>query len=710
MAAKSILLIEPSEAERGELAAVFEKMGYEVNTAAGSDEGLRLFAEGRQDLVIVEVLLPGINGLKVCKIVKEQGVEWEVKVIVISKVYQSRAMEYDAINRYSADAYMAQPFPMLELLDKVSALIGEGDAGLREQARETGEAAVNQPATETPTAVAPELEVEPEPIAAAPEPPPVEPPPAAAASEEAEFVESEVPADEGEFTPEQLGLLLVRLARDKADGVLLVKRDKDTKHIYFIEGRPVFVQSTNREESLGRMLLEDGVLNDEQYREAMVQMGESGKKLGTVLTRLGYLTNEELFYQLTRQTRRKVARCFAWPNGEFKISREARYPENAPTFETNYTAIVLDGYREYIDPARLEDVYNEEKGKYLFRGDAEVIAAMRVFLSDAEAKIMDTVDGSHTLSEVVGESELGLVDTLRVVLAMVNTGAVRLASIEKKPDLSQYETDLPPAAELPESDPRDQALYREIKEFAVRLDDMDLFDVLGLDRDATDDDINRAYLTRQKVFSADRLSPLAPRSVKRNAATVMTKLQEAYDVLRDPQSRNAYLRQLSERGDVPEASQAASVKVEEVDEKVQPLVAARRYFQEGVLALEKKRYAWAVDSFNHATRLDPKNADYRARLAQSMYKLLAEPAYSWTEVEEAAKQALALDKKQADMLALIGRIKAKQGDDEMALRYFKKAQALDPSDDQLRREIHYTEQRLQEQTPTKKKSLFGKIL
>ena len=86
---------------------------------------------------------------------------------------------------------------------------------------------------------------------------------------------------------------------------------------------------------------------------------------------------------------------------------------------------------------------------------------------------------------------------------------------------------------------------------------------------------------------------------------------------------------------------------------------------------------------------------------------MLEPTLNWNDVEEAAKQALSMDKKCAEAHAILGRVKARQGDDELALRYLKKAYELDPRNDQLKREIHYAKQRIKEE-PEKKKSIFGK--
>lgn len=699
MAAKSVLVIEPSEQERKELVELLEKLGYLVDEAAASEDGLRKFAEIRHDLVIVEVLLSGLNGLKVCKMIKEQGQEWKVKTIVISKIYQSRAMQYDALNRYGADAYFAQPFPLVDLFNTIGELIGEAKPKGRVKMTAKEEPGFVEPAPKEPETPPPEPEI----VSSVwkKEKPPTQ--------KEQVSSETEPVADKGEFDPARLAWLLGRLAREKMSGLLVLTGKDETKHIYYVDGAIVFVQSTNREESLGRMLLADGVIDEEQYRSAMVEMAESGKKLGTVLTNMGFLNKDVLYYQLVTQTRRKVARCFAWLEGTYEIQQQAKYPEKAPTFDNEVTAVALEGYKNYLPAALLEEEYNRDKGKYLYLGDAKMIAMARQCLSEQEATLLEYGEGASTVSEVVGDSSLGLTDTLRVLQALVNAGALRLALVGKQPDLVAYGSEAPPETEPPEQDPQDQARYEEIKKFAVRMDDMNYFEILGLEIDAGEEDTKKAYLTQKKKFAAEGFGPMAPRRVRRMAESIVARLQEAYDALADPEDRQKYRRKLSEReigglGD----KQAEEGEAESAEKPKESALKARIHFQDGLVAMEKRRYATATDFFRQAIAIDPTNVDYRAKLAKTMYKQLTEPPFTWQEVEEVAKQVLAIDKKRVDIMALMGRIKAKGNDDETALRYFRKAYELDPNNEQLKREIHYTEQRMKEEP--KKKSVFGKLL
>ena len=288
--AHEILFIESTEADRRDIGQFLESIGFKIHFATGSKDGLRLFNDIRPDLVIVEVLISGnMNGLQVCQAIKSQAPEW-AKVIVLSKLYQSRAMAKDAIRKYKADAYLEKPFSTNKLYNTISKLVkvppipaSESKTGIREVPKENrktmpGEKAPAPPEqvpepTQAPAqpdqvpvpsqaAPAPPAQSKPKPTSEAPPPSPE--PDLGQATEEALQVEPEY--DKGEVTRENLSPLLIFCFREKVNGVLILEYPEGVKHIFLVDGTPVFVQSNIRSESLGQILIQEKHLTKEQYQ------------------------------------------------------------------------------------------------------------------------------------------------------------------------------------------------------------------------------------------------------------------------------------------------------------------------------------------------------------------------------------------------------------------------------------------------------------
>jgi DNA-binding response OmpR family regulator len=114
-----VLVIEDDEAMAVALRDGFAYEGYEVRVAMDGAEGLRLAEEGEQDLIILDVMLPKMSGLDVCKRIRRNGSK--VPVIMLT----ARGQEIDKVLglKTGADDYITKPFSFLELMARVEAVL-----------------------------------------------------------------------------------------------------------------------------------------------------------------------------------------------------------------------------------------------------------------------------------------------------------------------------------------------------------------------------------------------------------------------------------------------------------------------------------------------------------------------------------------------------------------------------------------------------------
>lgn len=96
--------------------------GYDVEVAASGTEGLRKAAEAPPDLVILDVMMPGIDGLEVCRRLRAAGDTVPVLMLTAKDAVASRVQGLDA----GADDYLVKPFALEELLARVRALLRRG--------------------------------------------------------------------------------------------------------------------------------------------------------------------------------------------------------------------------------------------------------------------------------------------------------------------------------------------------------------------------------------------------------------------------------------------------------------------------------------------------------------------------------------------------------------------------------------------------------
>lgn len=120
---RRVLVVEDDPAIVEMLVELLERDGrFEVASAQnGFDAGAKT-REFRPDVIVLDYMLPGLNGNEVCRSVRADSSLQDVKIIMISGVVDRD--EVEALRRDGADAFLQKPFRMEALVGKISELIG----------------------------------------------------------------------------------------------------------------------------------------------------------------------------------------------------------------------------------------------------------------------------------------------------------------------------------------------------------------------------------------------------------------------------------------------------------------------------------------------------------------------------------------------------------------------------------------------------------
>ncbi len=111
-----ILVIDDEAQITRVLRAALSAQGYDVRTANDPDEGLQVFRDWPPDLVITDLMMPGISGVEVCRAIRSKG-DTPVLVLSVREHERSKVEALDA----GADDYVTKPFSIQELLARVRA-------------------------------------------------------------------------------------------------------------------------------------------------------------------------------------------------------------------------------------------------------------------------------------------------------------------------------------------------------------------------------------------------------------------------------------------------------------------------------------------------------------------------------------------------------------------------------------------------------------
>jgi two-component system response regulator MprA len=115
-----ILVVDDERAVRESLRRALALEGYEIELAADGAEALaRLQSDGQIDAMVLDVLMPGVDGLEVCRRLRSAGSRLPVLMLTARDAVENRVEGLDA----GADDYVVKPFALEELLARIRALL-----------------------------------------------------------------------------------------------------------------------------------------------------------------------------------------------------------------------------------------------------------------------------------------------------------------------------------------------------------------------------------------------------------------------------------------------------------------------------------------------------------------------------------------------------------------------------------------------------------
>jgi DNA-binding response OmpR family regulator len=119
MSAQTILIIEDDATLLRGLKDNFESRGFAVRTALDGKAGIEAALAGPCDLVILDIMLPKLNGYEVCRLIRVQGMEMPIIMLT------AKGQEEDIVRglELGADDYVTKPFSIRQLLARVQAFL-----------------------------------------------------------------------------------------------------------------------------------------------------------------------------------------------------------------------------------------------------------------------------------------------------------------------------------------------------------------------------------------------------------------------------------------------------------------------------------------------------------------------------------------------------------------------------------------------------------
>jgi DNA-binding response OmpR family regulator len=396
----NVLIVDDDRATQRVLADALTKNGFVVSVERDGEWALRTFAKKTFDAVILDVLLPAVNGYDVLKQLRSLPRGKSTLVVMISGVYKNPLHQKEAVQKHGAHALIEKPVDLahlvnilkIELEDRFPQSVVQSPPPPPEEEDEvTGEFMADLTQRQEVKAV----EVQ------------------------AKKVKASGPANtKGDFASKSFAELLAEIYRSRASGALLINRDKIKKIVYFREGTPQMVKSNLLVECLGRILVREKMISEAECEESLKRMKSSKRMQGTVLVEMGALSPHNLQYALEMQAQEKLFDAFRWQHGEYQFNPQVAPPVEPLSLNMTCAQLIFQGIRKSWDEARVKNALVPVEHLFVHLADNPLYALQDAGLEAQEAEFLQLIDGHKTVATLRAMNVLEPLETDRLIIAM----------------------------------------------------------------------------------------------------------------------------------------------------------------------------------------------------------------------------------------------------------------------------------------------------
>jgi CheY-like chemotaxis protein len=387
VAHERVLVVDDSPTILKVVELVLSKAGYEVHTAADGETGIAQAKARRPHVILLDFVLPRLNGFEVCQALARDPDLAEVPVVLMSA--KGDRIGQDVVAQMGVADFITKPFSP----DGITAVISHTI-----EKRRLGRGLTPEPL----------LRVEPQPAVAAPE--------------------AFEPALTGDLRVIPLVQVLELLAEQRQWGVLTVMRGSSTVEVCFRDGVIDLVAASGVSEEflLGRFLLKNNLITRPDLDDALQGAGPGRERLGARLVRLGKVTESDLQRVLAEQTTELVWELLRWNYGRFLFVATHDLPQLAvqAALALQVDVILMEGFRR-VDEWHLIEKEVDSFDLVFVRNDEAYAQFGPGRLSRDEIQVLDLVNSKNTVKEIVRQSRMGSFDVSKILYRLLRARLVR---------------------------------------------------------------------------------------------------------------------------------------------------------------------------------------------------------------------------------------------------------------------------------------------
>ncbi|MEM7244904.1 MAG: DUF4388 domain-containing protein [Acidobacteriota bacterium] len=221
--------------------------------------------------------------------------------------------------------------------------------------------------------------------------------------------------------------LMKSLTTSRETAVLTLSNNTLAKTIYVQDGRIVFAASTDLDDRLGECMLREGMIGVAQYDESAKRI-RPGRKLGTVLVELGYVTPTELVKGVKAQVEHVVSSLFSWRSGDYKLEMRSFDRQDMIQLNISTENLVFGGVKSGAGWSQVLRGLGGSMDAVLDRAPDADSRLYKLDLSDDEAHVYSLANGRLSVAQICAMSYLHDYATAVTLWGLACCGILTLVS------------------------------------------------------------------------------------------------------------------------------------------------------------------------------------------------------------------------------------------------------------------------------------------
>lgn len=501
-----ILVVEDDPHLGRQLTDMLSFLGLEPDWVTTGREGISLFRARPYDVVVCDLMLPGLNGVQTIEEIRALPVGATVPVLLTSAVYTNPRLFERELRRLRITEFVPKPLSVIDVGRKVAAIadgaVVDGGADL----------------TETGSWRLQDLGI--------------------ALGDSSRAFEPI-----GKFTRKSLLRVFIEIFGSHMAGELRLTRGRASRTIAFLNGYPVHVESDAPEDSLVAMLVRGGVLaaadGDVLEREA----AREGRDIHEALLRAS--VPERRILQAERdRVRSVVVGTFAWPQGEYSFDADDRFGDSVGIFEVNPVRCLSEAVDRWLGVDEVSaDVHALSQSRLVAGARFRTLLPYFTLPRGLE-KLPTDLEAEPSLATLFrrfGQSTDALIKALWLMreLDVVRPGppdsTARLATVPPPPEMALSRSSLPAVPEAPLD-----ARSKDVLAAYLCVMDSDYYALLGIEAESDDGHIRDAVERARGRFDLTLLPDAAPTEVRDKAKELRARVERAAETFANPARRRLY--------------------------------------------------------------------------------------------------------------------------------------------------------------------------